>query len=33
MTQLRELYGDRLTDPEAVLELLVALALPPPGRA
>ena len=28
MTQLRELYGDRLTDPEAVLELLVALAVP-----
>ncbi len=29
MTQLRELYGDRLTDPAAVLELTVALALPP----
>jgi hypothetical protein len=29
MTQLRELYGDRLTDPEAVLELIVALATPP----
>ena len=30
MTQLRELYGDRLTDPATVLELTVALALPPP---
>lgn len=30
MTQLRELYGDRLTDPEAVLELTLALAVPPP---
>ena len=30
MTQLRELYGDRLTDPVSVLELTVALALPPP---
>jgi hypothetical protein len=29
MTQLRDLYGDRLTDPEAVLELTVALAQPP----
>ena len=29
MTQLRELYGDRLTDPATVLELTVALALPP----
>ena len=29
MTQLRELYGDRLTDPEAVLELTLALAVPP----
>jgi hypothetical protein len=28
MTQLRQLYGDRLTDPAAVLELTVALALP-----
>jgi DNA-binding PucR family transcriptional regulator len=27
MTQLRELYGDRLTDPAVVLELTVALAL------
>lgn len=26
MTQLRELYGDRLADPRAVLELVVALA-------
>ncbi len=31
MTQLRELYGERLTEPESVLELLVALALPPAG--
>lgn len=30
MTQLRELYGDRLTDPEAVLELTLALAVPSP---
>ena len=29
MTQLRELYGDRLQDPRTVLELTVALALPP----
>ena len=29
MTQLRDLYGDRLTDPATVLELTVALALPP----
>ncbi len=29
MTQLRELYGDRLTDPATVLELTVALATPP----
>ncbi len=29
MTQLRELYGDRLTDPRTVLELTVALAVPP----
>jgi len=28
MTQLRELYGEQLTDPEAVLRLTVALALP-----
>ena len=28
MTQLRELYGDRLTDPTTVLELTVALAVP-----
>ena len=31
MTQLRELYGDRLTDPETVLELTVALAVLPTG--
>ena len=29
MTQLRELYGDRLTDPATVLELTVALAVRP----
>jgi DNA-binding PucR family transcriptional regulator len=29
MTQLRDLYGDRLTDPTTVLELTVALALLP----
>jgi hypothetical protein len=29
MTQLRELYGDRLNDPATVLELTVALAVPP----
>jgi hypothetical protein len=28
MTQLRDLYGDRLTDPTTVLELTVALAVP-----
>jgi hypothetical protein len=31
MTQLRELYGERLTDPETVLELTVALAVLPTG--
>jgi PucR-like helix-turn-helix protein len=29
MTQLRELYGDRLTDPDTVLELVVALGVSP----
>jgi hypothetical protein len=29
MTQLRELYGESLTDPEAVLQLTVALAVSP----
>lgn len=28
MTQLRELFGDRLNDPRAVLELIVALSIP-----
>lgn len=28
MTQLRELYGDRLNDPQTVLELIVALSIP-----
>ena len=32
MTQLREVYGDRLTDPATVLELTVALAVPAAGR-
>ena len=31
MTQLRELYGDTLKDPQTILELTVALAIPP-GR-
>ena len=30
MTQVRDLLGDRLSDPDAVAELLVALAVPPP---
>lgn len=33
MTQLRELYGEALTDPVRVLELTVALALPAPPRS
>ena len=33
MTQLRELYGDRLTSSEDVLELTLALALPDSGRS
>lgn len=28
MTQLRQLYGDRLTDPKTILELTVALGIP-----
>jgi len=28
MNQLRELYGERLNDPEMILELTVALGLP-----
>ena len=28
MTQVRELFGDRLTEPETALELIVALGLP-----
>ena len=28
MTQLRELYGDRLSDPQTILELTVALGVP-----
>jgi DNA-binding PucR family transcriptional regulator len=28
MNQLRELYGDRLEDPAAVLELTIALGVP-----
>jgi hypothetical protein len=30
MNQLRELYGERLNDPRAVLELVVALSIPTP---
>jgi hypothetical protein len=30
MTQLRQLYGDRLNDPQTILELVVALAIPTP---
>jgi len=30
MTQVREIFGDRLDDPAVTLELIVALALPPP---
>ena len=32
MTQLRELYGERLSDPDVVLQLTVALAVPAEGR-
>ena len=32
MTQLRDLYGDRLHDPAAVLELVIALGVPRGGR-
>jgi DNA-binding PucR family transcriptional regulator len=28
MTQIRELYGERLNDPQTVLELIVALCIP-----
>jgi hypothetical protein len=28
MTQLRELYGDRLRDPATVLDLVIALGVP-----
>jgi DNA-binding PucR family transcriptional regulator len=31
MTQLRELYGNRLQDPETVLELVIALGVPCPA--
>ena len=33
MTQLRELYGERLNDPRTVLELIVALSVPTTIRA
>ena len=33
MTQISELYGEQLTDPEAVLQLTVALAVPPAPAA
>jgi hypothetical protein len=32
MSQLRKLYGDRLEDPNAILELAVALGVSPTGR-
>jgi hypothetical protein len=28
MTQLRDLYGDRLNDPQTILELTLALGIP-----
>jgi DNA-binding PucR family transcriptional regulator len=31
MTRLRELYGDRLRDPEWVSSLIIALSVPDPG--
>jgi hypothetical protein len=31
MTQIRQLYGDRLNDPDVVLELTVALGIPRPA--
>ena len=31
MGQVRELYGDRLDDPATILDLTLALAVPPPG--
>jgi PucR C-terminal helix-turn-helix domain len=33
MSQLRELYGDKLNDPQAILELIVALGIPRPVDA
>jgi hypothetical protein len=33
MTQIRELYGESLNNPQTVLELIVALSVPAPGRA
>ena len=33
MTQVRELYGNRLRDPAAVLELVIALADPRAAHA
>ena len=32
MNQVRELYGDRLNDPQTILELTVALGIPGTGR-
>ena len=32
MTQIRELFGDRLNDPRAILELVVALSVPSATR-
>ena len=33
MSQLRELYGDRLEDPDTVLELTIALGVSPAAGA
>ncbi len=33
MGQLRELYGDRLEDPDSVLELTIALGAAQPNRS
>jgi DNA-binding PucR family transcriptional regulator len=33
MTQLRQLFGDRLDDPQTILELTVALGIPTPIEA
>ena len=33
MGQLREVFGDRLEDPDTILELTIALGVPAPPRA